>query len=161
MDKWLHLILYWACDYFSMLGSSSSMLVIGNPVIMKGSLWKRIIMLGLIRRSVPGWPPCLITCLPSNRSIDRWALMHQEATPWWINSMRTIDPNNWCMFEPRSLRPYWAWWYNAMETQKTRFMGLTWDPPGSCRSRMGPMLAPWTWLSEKKFRLTDFVRAIH
>ena len=26
-------------------------------------------------------------------------------------------------------------------------MGLTWGPPGSCRPQMGPMLAPWTWLS--------------
>ena len=30
-------------------------------------------------------------------------------------------------------------------------MGPTWGPPGSCRSQMGPMLAPWTllsWLSD-------------
>ena len=26
-------------------------------------------------------------------------------------------------------------------------MGPTWDPPGSCRAEMGPMLAPWTLLS--------------
>ena len=26
-------------------------------------------------------------------------------------------------------------------------MGPTWVPPGSCRPRMGPMLAPWTLLS--------------
>ena len=26
-------------------------------------------------------------------------------------------------------------------------MGPTWDPPGSCRPQMGPMLAPWTLLS--------------
>ena len=25
-------------------------------------------------------------------------------------------------------------------------MGPTWDPPGSCRPQMGPMLAPWTML---------------
>ena len=28
-----------------------------------------------------------------------------------------------------------------------RFMGQTWDPPGSCRPQMGPMLAPWALLS--------------
>ena len=28
-----------------------------------------------------------------------------------------------------------------------RFLGPTWDPPGSCRPQMGPMLAPWTLLS--------------
>ena len=27
------------------------------------------------------------------------------------------------------------------------FMGPAWDPPGSCRPQMGPMLAPWTLLS--------------
>ena len=27
-------------------------------------------------------------------------------------------------------------------------MGPTWVPPGSCRPQMGPMLAPWTMLSE-------------
>ena len=32
-------------------------------------------------------------------------------------------------------------------TQITKFMGPTWGPPGSCRSQMGPMLAPWTLLS--------------
>ena len=31
--------------------------------------------------------------------------------------------------------------------QITKFMGPTWGPPGSCRSQMGPMLAPWTLLS--------------
>ena len=33
-------------------------------------------------------------------------------------------------------------------TQITKFMGPTWDPPGSCRPQMGPMLAPLTLLSE-------------
>ena len=28
-----------------------------------------------------------------------------------------------------------------------RFIGPTWDPSGSCRPQMGPMLAPWTLLS--------------
>ena len=31
--------------------------------------------------------------------------------------------------------------------QIAKIMGLTWDPPGSCRPQMGPMLAPWTLLS--------------
>ena len=33
-------------------------------------------------------------------------------------------------------------------TQIANFMGPTWGPPGSCRPQMGPMLAPWTLLSE-------------
>ena len=32
--------------------------------------------------------------------------------------------------------------------QIAKFMGPTWDPPGSCRPQMGPMLASWTFLSE-------------
>ena len=33
-------------------------------------------------------------------------------------------------------------------TQIAKFMGPTWGPPGSCRPQTGPMLAPWTLLSE-------------
>ena len=36
---------------------------------------------------------------------------------------------------------------NQRTPQKTKFMGPAWGPPGSCRSQMGPMLAPWTLLS--------------
>ena len=32
-------------------------------------------------------------------------------------------------------------------SQIAKFMGPTWDPPGSCRPQIGPMLAPWTLLS--------------
>ena len=32
-------------------------------------------------------------------------------------------------------------------SQIAKFMGPTWDPPGSCRPQMGPMLVPWTLLS--------------
>ena len=32
-------------------------------------------------------------------------------------------------------------------TQIAKFMGPTWDPPGSCQPQMGPMLTPWTLLS--------------
>ena len=39
--------------------------------------------------------------------------------------------------------PYW--WGKG--SQILRFMGPTWGPPGSCRSHMGPMSAPWTMLS--------------
>ena len=34
-------------------------------------------------------------------------------------------------------------------TQMARFMWATWGPPGSCRPRVGPMLAPWTLLIAK------------
>ena len=43
----------------------------------------------------------------------------------------------------------WLLWHHAdrLFSQIARFMGPTWDPPGSCRPQMGPMLAPWTLLS--------------
>ena len=34
------------------------------------------------------------------------------------------------------------------DASQPRFMGPTWGPPGSCRTQMGPMLAPWTLLLE-------------
>ena len=34
----------------------------------------------------------------------------------------------------------WQW----NDAPDSKFMGPTWDPPGSCRLQMGPMLAPWT-----------------
>ena len=40
-------------------------------------------------------------------------------------------------------------WTPLMITQIAKFMGPTWGPPGSCRTQMGPMLAPWTLLSGK------------
>ena len=35
-------------------------------------------------------------------------------------------------------------------TQIAKFMGTTWGPHGSCRSQMGPMLAPWSLLSRQE-----------
>ena len=32
-------------------------------------------------------------------------------------------------------------------SQIAKFMRPTWGPPGSCRPQMGPMLAPWTFLT--------------
>ena len=35
----------------------------------------------------------------------------------------------------------------TFKSQRARFMGSTWGPPGSCRPQMDPMLAPWILLS--------------
>ena len=37
--------------------------------------------------------------------------------------------------------------FMCLHAQIARFMGPAWGPPGSCRSQMGSMLAPWTLLS--------------
>ena len=45
--------------------------------------------------------------------------------------------------------PLWGdsisdWWVpNTKGPHIAKFMGPTWGPPGSCRSQMGPNLAPW------------------
>ena len=36
---------------------------------------------------------------------------------------------------------------SSIHSQRAKFMGPIWGPPGSCRPQMGPMLAPWTLLS--------------
>ena len=43
----------------------------------------------------------------------------------------------------------WIYLYVLLNnaSQITKFMGPTWSPPETCRSQMGPMLAPWTLLS--------------
>ena len=38
-------------------------------------------------------------------------------------------------------------YFYSRRTQIAKFMGPTWGPPGTCRSQMGPMFAPWTLLS--------------
>ena len=40
-----------------------------------------------------------------------------------------------------------------------RFMGPTWGPPWSCRSQVGPILAPWTLLSGGIFN--SVVSSVH
>ena len=50
--------------------------------------------------------------------------------------MRSIKTPNW---RPVCLGP--------KVSQITKFIGPIWGPPGSCRPQIGPMLAPWTFLS--------------
>ena len=40
--------------------------------------------------------------------------------------------------------------------QIAKFMGPTWDPPGSCRPQLGPMLAPLTLLSGTVIKYNAF-----
>ena len=44
---------------------------------------------------------------------------------------------------------------SSMSSQIAKFMGTTWDPPGSCRPQMGPMLVQWTLLSVAPFTNMD------
>ena len=57
-----------------------------------------------------------------------------------------ITRRNFRCGEPRLQCSMKKWCVNE-SSQIARFMGPTWDPPGSCRTQMGPMLAPWTLLS--------------
>ena len=42
----------------------------------------------------------------------------------------------------------------AYTTQRAKFMGSTWGPPGSCRPQIGPMSASWTLLSGNAYMLS-------
>ena len=37
--------------------------------------------------------------------------------------------------------------FHTKLSKKAKFIGPAWGPPGSCRPQMGPMLAPWAFLS--------------
>ena len=52
-------------------------------------------------------------------------------------------------------------WEDWKISQIAKFMGPTWDPPGSSRPQMGPMLAPWTLLSEMLYRTSDSSKALY
>ena len=51
-----------------------------------------------------------------------------------------FEENSWQCYNKITL-------WHLILPQIAKFMGLTWGPPGSCRPRMGPMMAPWTLLS--------------
>ena len=44
--------------------------------------------------------------------------------------------------------------HKAMVSLTARFVGPTWNPSGADRFQVGPMLAPWTLLSDVLFRLS-------
>ena len=73
---------------------------------------------------------------------------------WWINSSYFAKHQKHAgMFWIFLWKSYQASFYDiyvqglTIVTQITKFMRPTWDPSGSCRPQMGPMLAPWTFLS--------------
>ena len=43
------------------------------------------------------------------------------------------------------------WLHNTVPALVARFIGPTWDPPGSCQPQVGPMWASWTLLSGRMF----------
>ena len=72
---------------------------------------------------------------------------HDDVIKW--NPFRVTDPlcgeftgRRWITLTNASNAELWCF-----RSQITRFMGPTWGPPESCRSKMGPMLAPWILLS--------------
>ena len=46
----------------------------------------------------------------------------------------------------------WRMIKKTLISQIAKFMRPTWDPAGSCRPQMGPMLAPWTLLLRISFQ---------
>ena len=73
---------------------------------------------------------------------------HKYLSFWWPRYL-------WWHFR-QCLRQNLATWQRSVQPvtkmsskwpQIAKFMGPTWNPPGSCRPQMGPMLTPWTLLS--------------
>ena len=68
-----------------------------------------------------------------------------EHNLWTLRSRSAIsDYIVCCQVDPDRTTNIGSW----KHSQEAKFMGPTWGPPGSCRSQIGPMLAPWTFLSE-------------
>ena len=57
-----------------------------------------------------------------------------------INQLQNLDI-------PQQMKTAVNFHGSTVGTQIARFIGPTWDLPGSCRLQMGPMLVPWTLLS--------------
>ena len=64
---------------------------------------------------------------------------------WDGISYCTLSKFGALIFQRRRIEA-WSIWTETMASQIGKFMGSTWGPPGSCRSQIGPMLAPWTLL---------------
>ena len=65
-----------------------------------------------------------------------------------IESCFSYDKNS----KQKFLKVHWEMSLNKQKSyiynsQKAKFMGPTWGPPGSCRPQLGPLLAPWIFLS--------------
>ena len=58
---------------------------------------------------------------------------HHLASMCWVYCDSVVKPNETMM--------------GQCNTQIAKCMAPTWGPPGSCWPQMGPMLAPWTFLS--------------
>ena len=50
-----------------------------------------------------------------------------------------------------TLLTLYSYIYMFVVRNTSKIMGSTWGPPGSCRPRVGPMLAPWILLSVYPF----------
>ena len=90
------------------------------------------------------WPTLVLSTVARHRYTT---LFHSDRPPpisshsmrerrWPYRNETIVSPST-----ARSRRPF------CMMSQIAKFMGPTWDPPGSCRPQMGPMLAQWTLLS--------------
>ena len=76
---------------------------------------------------------------PSVHWVNQWhssgiPLYTGPASVHWLRVRDDILLSIWCI-------------YSSDSSLIARFMGPTWGPSGADRTQVGPMLAPWTWLS--------------
>ena len=67
---------------------------------------------------------------------------------WNDISEKYISPTHYFFFHHRGVA-LGQLSLQSWEPPRAKFMEPTWDPSGSCRPQMSPMLAPWTLLSGK------------
>ena len=97
-----------------------------------------------ITKYTQGWPNALIILLDSLRKVSAIhvsrGLCKQMAK---ITVKRSVSGG---ILVPVPTPHLFLSGVDKMRTEIAKFMGPTWDPPGSCRPQMCPMLAPWTLL---------------
>ena len=71
----------------------------------------------------------------------KWLVRIATTMAWWRRGLKSGFSNQKLKIQCE------VDWCISGASQKTRLMGPTWGPSGSCRPQMGPMLAPWNLLS--------------
>ena len=72
-----------------------------------------------------------------------------------------ISNTNWYVLKNENKLSFRCGTTEHTASQIAKFMGPTWGPPGSCRTQMAPLSAPWTLLLGmilQKTTMSDFER---
>ena len=102
-----------------------------------------LVLLTLICITRPQWVKCVI--LPNITQGHSWNLHTRRLSTSKAIAILNTKHECWGSTDVRTISSI-LYLIGSFHNQIARFMGPTWGPPGSCRSHMGPILAPWTLL---------------